>query len=171
MAWTDQCKIAAVQTIDKVAGDMGVSVRRAIDEVSAEADIPSSTLQKWYYPRNKSEATNGPTSKPTTGVESNDNNDAISDRPFSEELKEIADQHFEEHLSEINNQQEGPSRKPKKRNKPAVGDERVTEGFFEAYDKMIWAIKDERDAGWKLMTKQTALRHIDSLLQILTHGE
>jgi hypothetical protein len=61
MAWTDQCKISAVQTIDKVVENMGVSVKKAIAEVSKDVDIPSATLQKWYYPRAKSEAKNGPT--------------------------------------------------------------------------------------------------------------
>ena len=53
MAWTDQCKIQAVMTIDKVAEDMKVSVSKAIEAVSREADIPAETLQKWYYPREK----------------------------------------------------------------------------------------------------------------------
>jgi hypothetical protein len=33
MAWTDQCKISAVQTIDKVVTDIGLSVKKGIEFV------------------------------------------------------------------------------------------------------------------------------------------
>lgn len=70
MAWTDQCRIAAVETINKVAEDTGVSVRKAIAEVSKAADIPPATLQRWYYPRN--EVKNDPTSRVSQGNVKND---------------------------------------------------------------------------------------------------
>lgn len=113
MAWTDQCKIQAVMTIDKVAEDMKVSVTKAIEAVSKEADIPESTLKKWYYPgekkvgpllgqllnesQNESYAKNGATNNstqdegyPKTGVIDNDsilrnpqNNNVITAHPES----------------------------------------------------------------------------------------
>ena len=68
------------------------------------------------------------------------------------------------------NNQEVQNRKPKKKNKPSVEDERVTEKFQGAYDKMVGAIQNERESGWSGMTKKTALRYADSLVQILTYG-
>lgn len=78
MAWTDQCRIAAVETINKVTEDTGVSVRKAIAEVSKAADIPVSTLDRWYYPR--------------SAVKSNVKNDVTptSDDYNTEEQKAIA---------------------------------------------------------------------------------
>ncbi len=63
----------------------------------------------------------------------------------------------------------GSGRKSQKRNKPAVEDERVTERFEEAYDRMVGAIQNEREDNWSQMTKESALRLADSLVQILTY--
>jgi len=53
MAWTDQCKIQAVETIKKVAEDKGIALEKAMEEVSKESEIPKHTLQRWYWPRKK----------------------------------------------------------------------------------------------------------------------
>jgi len=53
MAWTDQCKIQAVITIEKTAKDKKLSIVKAIAEVSKESDIPAATLDRWFYPREK----------------------------------------------------------------------------------------------------------------------
>lgn len=52
MAWTDTCRIHAVETIERTAKEKGLSVNRAIKEVSQEAEIPAATLKRWYYPGN-----------------------------------------------------------------------------------------------------------------------
>jgi len=59
MAWTDQCKISAVQTIKNTAEKDGLSIRKALKKVSKESEIPYSTLDKWYHPRELSDARNG----------------------------------------------------------------------------------------------------------------
>ena len=61
MAWTDQCKISAGQTIDKIVVDSGLSKTKAIKEVSVQSGIPISTLKKWYYPGDIRRSKNGPT--------------------------------------------------------------------------------------------------------------
>jgi hypothetical protein len=49
MAWTDACKIAAVELIKSKKGD-SEKVRSALIAVSKETDIPFGTLKRWYYP-------------------------------------------------------------------------------------------------------------------------
>lgn len=68
MAWTDQCKIQAVETIKNKAEGEGLSERKAIRVVGKEAGIPASTLEKWYWPtgdgESESDSKNGVTQPP-----------------------------------------------------------------------------------------------------------
>lgn len=50
MAWTETCRIHAVETINQTVREKSLSVNRAIKEVSQEAEIPAATLKRWYYP-------------------------------------------------------------------------------------------------------------------------
>jgi hypothetical protein len=50
MAWTDQCKIEAVNHVDRKI-DGGLTVRDALKAVSEESDIPTGTLTRWKYGR------------------------------------------------------------------------------------------------------------------------
>ena len=53
MAWTDSCKIEAINLIKKKTEEAG-SVRAACKVVSEESDIPASTLRDWYkYPEGR----------------------------------------------------------------------------------------------------------------------
>ena len=61
MAWTDQCRYSARQTIDKTIADSGLSAKKAIREVSKESGIPASTLDRWYWPGDKTSTKNGAT--------------------------------------------------------------------------------------------------------------
>ena len=95
--------------------------------------------------------------------------------PVGQEEESVEESTTNEELEKLEKTQhggarEGSGRKPQKRNKPAVEDERVTEKFQESYDKMVGAIQNERESGWSGMTKNTALRYADSLVQILTYG-
>jgi len=58
MAWTDQCKIQAVESIKKTAELEQISIRRAITKIAGESDIPAATLDRWFYPREKSDVKN-----------------------------------------------------------------------------------------------------------------
>jgi hypothetical protein len=66
MAWTDQCRLEAVQQIDHNI-DQGMPVREALKAVSAESDIPAGTLKRWKYPE-KSVPKNGNGKPPTQRV-------------------------------------------------------------------------------------------------------
>jgi len=48
MAWTDQCRIEAVNHVDRKIDD-GLTVRDALKAVSDESDIPTGTLTRWKY--------------------------------------------------------------------------------------------------------------------------
>ena len=51
MAWTDACKIEAVSQIDHRV-EQGLSVRKALAELSKESGIPAGTIRRWKYPEN-----------------------------------------------------------------------------------------------------------------------
>ena len=63
MAWTEQCKLSAVEAIDQVSQKKNLPVTRAIEEVSKESGIPYATLQRWYYPRNNDQVNIEPNRK------------------------------------------------------------------------------------------------------------
>jgi hypothetical protein len=54
MAWTDTCKIEAVNQVKRLEKEAG-GVRAAIRQLSAESGIPYSTLDQWVYPRKQSD--------------------------------------------------------------------------------------------------------------------
>jgi N6-adenosine-specific RNA methylase IME4 len=50
MAWTDSCKIDAVNQVKHKCEEEGLSIRKAINKLSNESGIPIDTLKKWYWP-------------------------------------------------------------------------------------------------------------------------
>jgi len=169
MAWTDQCKIQAVQTINKVAEDMKVSVTKAIEAVSKEADIPASTLQSWYYPRSKK-----------SWVETYPTNTDSQEAKASEQPKSIPDNNPKQSqpITEWSDTDEEikPTNQPKpkeieKRPRREPEDNRITTAFFRVYDEMKWVIVAERKAGWPGMAKDTATQYVQSLQNLIDMGE
>ena len=51
MAWTDTCKIEAVNQVEVLLKRDGISRKEAIERLSGESDIPYGTLERWVYPR------------------------------------------------------------------------------------------------------------------------
>jgi len=160
MAWTDQCKISAIQTIDKVASDMNVSVLRAIKEVSKEADIPSETLQKWYYPRQKSQAKNGLT-KPNT----DEQNEQIK-QPEKAEDADSTEEQSTGTKKEVSNK----VGMPRRRDEQTIylkEISKVSHEFDAAWKQMLAAINNAKAEGWISTTKAAALSHLESLTAIV----
>lgn len=89
MAWTEQCKIEACQHIKtKIEG--GLTVRKALEEIAEEIDIPANTLSGWLYPRKKKPKNKSQkTGDPKGVVKTNHKGDVFSDK--AELLKRLSE--------------------------------------------------------------------------------
>jgi hypothetical protein len=53
MAWTDQCRYAAIERINRVKEEKHKGkLQPALREVSKESDLPAKTLERWWYEEN-----------------------------------------------------------------------------------------------------------------------